>query len=297
LEMRRAVWGLPQVGILANKRLRHKLAPFGYFESTNVPELWYHKSRPITFTLVVDNFGIKYENKDDVDHLIASIKKDYMLTKDWTGNLYCGIQLDWDYAGRAVNISMPGYINKKLQEYGHRIPRKFQGCPYSSEPKKIGTETQASFPQDNMPKLDKNIIKRIQNIVGSILYYARAADMTVVMALSTIAVDQTKATERTMEGYTQLLFYLAHNVDAKVHFHASDMILNIHSNASYLSEAKARSRACGHFFMGWMPQNGDPIQLNGVFHVSMTIMRFVVASTAEAELGTLYHNCQVGVIF
>jgi hypothetical protein len=123
------------------------------------------------------------------------------------------------------------------------------------------------------------------------LYYALAVDMTNLMALSTIAVNQTKATKRTMERCTLLLDYLAHNADAKVRFHASDMILNIHSNASYLSEAKARSRACGHFFMGWMPKNGEPIQLNGAFHVSMTIMQFVVASAAEAELGALYHNC------
>ncbi len=149
-----------------------KLAPFGYFESTNTPGLWYHETRPITFTLVVDNFGVKYVNKDDVDHLIASVKKDYMLTKDWTGNLYCGIQLDWDYTGQTVDISMPGYIKKKLQEYGHIIPRKIQGCPYSPEPKKIGTEAQAPFPQDNMPKLDKKGIKWVQKIVGSILYYA-----------------------------------------------------------------------------------------------------------------------------
>ena len=74
LEMRQAVWGLPQAGILANKRLQRKLAPFGYFESTNTPGLRYHESCPITFTLVVDNFGVKYENKDNVDHLIASIK-------------------------------------------------------------------------------------------------------------------------------------------------------------------------------------------------------------------------------
>ncbi len=59
LEMRRAVWGLPQAGILTNKPLRWKLAPFGYFEHANTPGLWYHVSRPITFTLVVDDFGVK----------------------------------------------------------------------------------------------------------------------------------------------------------------------------------------------------------------------------------------------
>jgi hypothetical protein len=49
--------------------------------------------------------------------------------------------------------------------------------------------------------------------------------------------------------------------------------------------------------MGWTPKNGEPIQLNGKFHVSLTIMRFVVASAAEAELGALYDNCQTGMIF
>ncbi len=112
LEMRRAVWGLPQAGILANKRLRTKLAPFGYHESKNTPGLWYHESPPIMFTLVVDNFGVKYVCKEDVQHLITTIKTDYTITKDWTGHLYCGIQLDWDYKKRTVDISMPGYVKK-----------------------------------------------------------------------------------------------------------------------------------------------------------------------------------------
>jgi hypothetical protein len=75
------------------------------------------------------------------------------------------------------------------------------------------------------------------------------------------------------------------------------MILNIHSNASYLLEANTRSCTCGHFFMGWMPQDGKPICLSGAFHVSKTILRFVGASAAKAELGALYHNCQIGIIF
>jgi hypothetical protein len=110
------VWGLPQAGILANKCRHHKLAPFGYYESTNTPGLWRHKSKPIIFTLVVENFGVKFVNKAEVDHLISSIKQMYKLTKDWMGNLYCGITLEWDYTNRTVNITIPGYIKKKLQE-------------------------------------------------------------------------------------------------------------------------------------------------------------------------------------
>jgi hypothetical protein len=110
--------------------------------------------------------------------------------------------------------------------------------------------------------------------------------MTVLMALSTITAKQIIATKRTLEKCTQLMDYLAHNADAKVRFHVSYVILNIHLDASYLSEAKALSRACGHFFMGWLPKNGDPIKLNGAFHISATILQFVVASAAKAELGT-----------
>jgi hypothetical protein len=75
------------------------------------------------------------------------------------------------------------------------------------------------------------------------------------------------------------------------------MILNIHSNASYLLEAQAQSRACGFFFMGLMPKNEEPICLNGTFHVSLTIMRFFIVSAAEAKLGALYDNCHTGMIF
>ncbi len=134
---------------------------------------------------------------------------------------------------------MPGYIKKKLQEYGHIMPKKLQACPYSLKPKQFGTEAQAPLLADTTPKLDAKGIKRVQQIVGSILYFARVVDMTVLMALGSIAVEQTKATEQTMEKCTQLLDYLAGHSDAKVRFHESNMIMNIHSDASYLTEAKA----------------------------------------------------------
>jgi hypothetical protein len=82
-----------------------------------------------------------------------------------------------------------------------------------------------------------------------------------------------------------------------VRYHASNMIMNIHSDALYLSKTKAGSRACGHFFMGWMPKNREPIKFNGAFYVNTTILRFVVASAAEVELGALFHNYQDGIIF
>ena len=74
------------------------------------------------------------------------------------------------------------------------------------------------------------------------------------------------------------------------------MILNIHSDASYLSESRARSRAAGHYFLGSIPDKNKPIQLNGAVHSLCQILKFVAASAAEAELGALYLNVKQGRI-
>jgi hypothetical protein len=66
---------------------------------------------------------------------------------------------------------------------------KRQTCPYTPEPKIFGTEAQAPLPPNSSPHLNAKGTKCIQQIVGNILYYARAVDMTVLMALSLIAVE------------------------------------------------------------------------------------------------------------
>jgi len=241
--------------------------------------------------LVADDFGVKYVGKEHVDHLIKCIKEKYEHTEDWSGDLYCGLQ-------RAHCGHFDARIHKKLlQKYKHKMPTKRQHCPYTPAPKQYGAEAQAPLPIDISPKLSREDIKEIQRIVGSILYYARAVDITVLMALSSIASKQTRGTTNRMAKAKQLLDYLATHPDATIRFRASDMILSVHSDASYLTEMKAHSRACGHFFMGWSPKDGDPIKLNGAFFTLCTILHFVVASAAEAELGALFLNCKEGIIF
>jgi len=114
----------------------------------------------------------------------------------------------------------------------------------------------------------------------------------VLMALSTLASEQTKATENTNKNIEQLLDYLATHPDATIRYKASDMILNIHSDASYLSEPKAQSRAVGYFFLGWLPKEGSPIKINGAILTLCTFLKFVASSAAEAELGALFLNCK-----
>jgi hypothetical protein len=150
---------------------------------------------------------------------------------------------------------------------------------------------------DISPTLSLVEIKDIQRVVGRILYYARAVDITILMALSSIAIKQAKGTTKTMEKVKQLLDYLASNPNAKNQFKALDMIMNFHLDTSYLMEAHAHSRACGHFLMGSTPSDGNPIKLNSALFTLCAILRFVIASAAKAKLGALFLNCKEGMIF
>ena len=81
-EIRKGMYGLPQAEIIAQQLSEERLAKEGYQQSKIVPGLWTHKTRDISFTLVVDNFAIKYTKKEDVQHLIDTIQKDYNITVD-----------------------------------------------------------------------------------------------------------------------------------------------------------------------------------------------------------------------
>ena len=127
----RGIYGLPQSGRLANNLLKKRLRGDGYYEVRHTPGLFRHEWRPIWFTLIVDDFGIKYIGKKIADHLLQVLNKHYDMETDWTGGLYCGITLQWNYEERYVHISMPNYVNKNLIKYQIQAPatRKTTALP------------------------------------------------------------------------------------------------------------------------------------------------------------------------
>ncbi len=131
-----------------------------------------------------------------------------------------------------------------------------------------GKDNQALTPGDTSPLLDAAGKRRIQQIVGSFLFYARAVDPTILMASSAIAAQQSAPTEETLAHVNQFLDYMWTHPDAKIRYRASDMILNVHSDASYLSAPKARSRAGGYFFLVSIPRDNEPIIINDTIHIT-----------------------------
>jgi hypothetical protein len=239
----KGMYGLPQAGRLANNLLVTRLAPHGYRPCQHTHGLWRHDTNPVTFTLVVDDFGIKYSGKENADHLLNALKKNYEVTKDWAGKLYCGISLDWDYKNKTVDLSMPGYIANALHKFQHKQPERPQHAPYPARTPQYGSKVQLTTAVLDSPTLTPQGRKRIQQVVGTLLYYGRAIDGTIITAISSLASQQATATEDTKAKLIQLLNYCATHPDATIRYRASDMILNIHSDAGYLNEPEARSIA------------------------------------------------------
>jgi hypothetical protein len=82
-----------------------------------------------------------------------------------------------------------------------------------------------------------------------VLFLDRAVDSTLLCPISAIASQSSKPSDETMRQTLQLLDYLTTQEDTLLSYHASDMVLAVHSNASYVSEPKAQSRVGGHFFL------------------------------------------------
>jgi hypothetical protein len=192
---------------------------------------------------VVNDFGIKYVGQEHAEHLKASIEKHYQISCNWTGSAYCGLTLDWYYKHKFVDLSMPGYIKAALHKFQHPTPTHPKNAPHTWNQPVYGAKTQYIEAQQDIPPLPQKDVPRIQKLTGTLLYYARAVDPTLILPLNVSASEQTQATTATADKLIRLLKYCATHPEDKLRYHASSMILNIHSDASYLSEREAKSRA------------------------------------------------------
>jgi hypothetical protein len=155
-----------------------------------------------------------------------------------------------------------------------------------------GAKTQYAKADDESPLLSKEEMKYVQSVTGTLLYYARAVDTTILTALSSIATEQAKLMQETMKKVRQLLDECATQEEAIITYNASNMILAVHSDAGYCNEKKACSRAGGQF-----PLSSDEAfpPNNGAILTNATIIKAVMSLAAEAELGAIYLNAREAV--
>jgi hypothetical protein len=160
IEIRKGMYGLKQAGLLANQLLQTRLAPFRYYPARHTPGLWLHKTRPISFTLVVDDFAVKYVGKQHAEHLRNALLRTYELTIDWTATVYSDMTLKWDYKNRTCDISMPGYVSNVLIKFQHDAP-SIHNIP------RPGTSRPSKAPRPNMQRKMKHPHSRPNNVSQS----------------------------------------------------------------------------------------------------------------------------------
>eukprot|EP00804_Cyclotella_cryptica_P020749 CCRYP_016588-RA/>CCRYP_016588-RA protein AED:0.03 eAED:0.02 QI:0/0/0/1/1/1/3/0/1217 len=245
--IQKGMYGLPQAGIIAQQLLEKRLALKGYRQSSITPGFWKHNWRPISFTLCVDDFGVKYVGIKHAQHLLQTLNEHYETSQDW------------------------------------------KASTLSSYPRTYGAKQQFVDTADDSALLSNTDKTFVQEVIGVFLYYARAVDCTMLPALGSLATQQSAPTQNTMSKIHQFLDYAMTHPDAMITYRAGNMILAVHSEASYLSETKARSRAGGHFFLS----EDDPFPRNNGAILTLTqIIKPVMSSAAEAELGALYINAR-----
>ena len=109
------MYGLPQAGRIANDQLQQHLAKYGYRHSKMTNGLWTHATNDTLFTLVVDDFGVRYTSTENIHHLLNALKDLYKITIDWSRLHYIGIDLKWNYNTRTSDFSMKGYVIAALE--------------------------------------------------------------------------------------------------------------------------------------------------------------------------------------
>jgi hypothetical protein len=283
-------YGLPQAGALSQERLFHHLRKYGYTQLAHSQSLFRNKSGTIRFALVVDDFAIIWKDKQGIKHLIQTLRKLYTVKVDWAGSRYLGMDIAVDRVHRHVTISMPGYIQKLLRKV-RPDGIKAASTPAIYYPPNYKTPQAQTATVDSSPAATKAQQHQLQVVVGTLLYYARTVDPSILTAVHELGSVQASPTLHDMQKVERLLQYVSSHQNGATRYYGSNMQLQVQSDASYLCRSKARSVLGGIHYLGYHDRTNGPI------FCTSKIISCVVASVAEAELGAAFQNAQKAAEF
>ena len=149
------------------------------------------------------------------------------------------MDLDWNYSKRTCRVSMQSYIAKVLARYHHPLTSKPQLSLHRQSPIFYGAKTQHPAEPDSSPPLEDAGSKFVQGIASALLWFSRAVDNKLLVALSEIGSQKSATTKSTAHAMNQLLNYVPTYPNDGIAYRASAMVLSAHANAGYLNESHA----------------------------------------------------------
>ena len=292
-QVNKCMYGLPQAGLLSQQRLVAHLEQHGYIQHDHVDCLFHHAERGTRFSLVVDDFGVKYHGLDNANHLIDTLKKLYDIKVNWKGDKYLGFLIEFDDNEHTVTLSMPEYIPKAIQRFNNNKTFHHAPTPALYHPPEYGKKGPQTERVDSTRPLNTAEVKRLQEITGTFLFYARAVDCTMLPACVQLAAAQADPTTAALGAADRLIRYAAGVPAQRLVYKACDMILYIQSDASHQSITDSRSVAGGLFYLGNHDARTMPI--NGPLLAISKVIPNVAAFAGESEYAALFLNAQHGV--
>jgi len=198
------------------------------------------------------------------------------------------MDIDIDRKNRHVTISMAGYIDKLFQTIR---PNGTKGastpCTYAPPNYKNPGAQTATI--DDTPLATLAQKKELQSVIGTLLYYSRTVDPSILTAVHELGSVQANPTIKDMLKMERLLQYLSTHRNYGIRYYASNMQLQVQSDASYLCRPRARSVSGGLFYLGTRKA------INGSIACTSKMISCIVASAAEAELAAGFQQAQIAV--
>ena len=152
---------LKQAARLAYDSLKQHLKKYGYKPDKYAQNIWHHDTRKTKFCLCIDDFGVQYFNKKDAEHLINTLQHKYVVTTDFNGKNFCGLDIEWDYVNGWVDISMNNHVKNTLKKLQHTPLHQAQHAPHEWTTPTYGQTRQYVTPPDTTKQLDKKGQKHV----------------------------------------------------------------------------------------------------------------------------------------
>ena len=180
------MYGLKQAAIVAYNHSIYHMDPHVYYPVLFTTVIWEHNIRRTKLCLCVDDFGVKYFTKYDANHLLDSLKNHYAISTDWEGCNHLGLKIDWNHSKGYVGILMPEYVKKALDRLQHPKPKIPKYAPHLWTILSYGIRLKMTPDPYNSNTLDKKSNKRMQSILGTMIYYAQLVDTMILREINKI---------------------------------------------------------------------------------------------------------------
>jgi hypothetical protein len=220
-------------------------------------------------------------------------QENYNISSDWNGTAYFGLTLEWDYKSQTVDLSMPGYIKAALHKYQHPAPARPKHAPHTCNPPIYGAKTQFVTETTTSPALSNKEINKLQQLTGTLLYYDRDVDPTLIMPINVLQTinSHTRHSRQSHKTFELLQHspWIKNTISFIWHY-------STHSQWCFISLRRwSKKQVWGVILHGKRNKTSEKTHKRSNFD-NIKVLKHGISSAAEAEIGAVFINAKEGAV-